>query len=121
MFIHILNQQGETVFAKDLPAGPEIFLDAIKPFRNGIVVGCECMFAWYWLGDLCEDQLLPFTLGHARCVKGPTPLLLFGIDVNCCPKCGKQTLQRSLLLPQRSQPPALDAAPANSIPMYHTS
>ena len=48
-------------------------------------------------------------------------LLLFGIDVNCCPKCGKQTLQRSLLLPQRSQPPALYAAPANSIPVYDTS
>jgi hypothetical protein len=48
-------------------------------------------------------------------------LLLFGIDVNCCPKCGKQTLQRSLLMPQRSQPPALYAAPANSIPVYDTS
>jgi transposase len=69
MFIHILNQQGDTVFAKDLAAGPEVFLDAIKPFRNGIVVGCECMFAWYWLADLCEDQLLPFTLGHALYMK----------------------------------------------------
>ena len=69
MFIHILNQQGDTVFAKDLAAGPEVFLDAIKPFRNGIVVGCECMFAWYWLADLCEDELLPFTLGHALYMK----------------------------------------------------
>ena len=23
------------------------------------------MFAWYWLADLCEDDEIPFTLGHA--------------------------------------------------------
>jgi transposase len=65
MFIHILNQQGETVFAKDLPATPEMFRDAIRPFREGLVVGCECMFAWYWLADVCEDASIPFALGHA--------------------------------------------------------
>ena len=48
MFTHILDQEGKTVFERDLPAGPEAFLDAIKPFRPGLVVGCECMFAWYW-------------------------------------------------------------------------
>jgi len=65
MFVHILNHAGETVFAKDLAAGPEFFLDAVKPFREGLVVGCECMFAWYWLADKCEDESIPFTLGHA--------------------------------------------------------
>ena len=45
MFIHILDHNGQTVFEKDLPATPEDFLDAIKPFRKGLVVGCECMFA----------------------------------------------------------------------------
>ncbi len=25
------------------------FLDAIAPYPHGIVAGCECMFAWYWL------------------------------------------------------------------------
>ena len=37
----------------------EAFLDAVKPFRQGLVVGCECMFAWYWLADLCEDHEVP--------------------------------------------------------------
>ena len=23
--------------------------------------------AWYWLADLCEDQGIPFVLGHLRC------------------------------------------------------
>ena len=27
------------------------------------------MFAWYWLADLCEDESIPFTLGHALYMK----------------------------------------------------
>ena len=69
MFTHILDQEGKTVFERDLPAGPAAFLDAIGPFRQGLVVGCECMFAWYWLADLCEDETIPFTLGHALYMK----------------------------------------------------
>jgi transposase len=65
MFTHILDHDGTTVFEKNLPACPEFFVDAVKPFRDGLVVGCECMFAWYWLADLCEDNSIPFTLGHA--------------------------------------------------------
>ena len=70
MFTHILDQAGNTVLAKDLAADPDIFLDAIAPFRPaGLVVGCECMFAWYWLADLCEDEAIAFTLGHALYMK----------------------------------------------------
>lgn len=69
MFTHILDQAGQTVFEGDLAAGPEPFLDAIQPFRQGLVVGCECMFAWYWLADLCEDHEVPFVLGHALYMK----------------------------------------------------
>jgi transposase len=69
MFTHILDHAGKTVFEKDLPTCPEAFLDAVRPFRDGLVVGCECMFAWYWLGDLCEDESIPFALGHALYMK----------------------------------------------------
>ena len=69
MFTHILDERGRTVFERDLPAGPDAFLDAVQPFREGLVVGCECMFAWYWLADLCEDQAIPFVLGHALYMK----------------------------------------------------
>jgi transposase len=65
MFTHVLDHQGKTVFERDLPAEPEVFLEAVKPFRDGLVVGAECMFAWYWLADLCEDHSIPFVLGHA--------------------------------------------------------
>jgi transposase len=69
MFTHILDAQGQTVLERNLPAGPEAFLDAVAPYRQGLVVGCECMFAWYWLGDLCEDHEIAFTLGHALYMK----------------------------------------------------
>jgi transposase len=69
MFVHVLDRKGKTVFEKDLSAGPEEFLDAVAPFRKNLVVGCECMFAWYWLADLCEDHRIPFVLGHALAMK----------------------------------------------------
>jgi transposase len=69
MFVHVLSHKGKTVFEDDLPAEPEAFLGAVKPFRKNLVVGCECMFAWYWLADLCEVQRIPFVLGHALAMK----------------------------------------------------
>jgi transposase len=69
MFTHVLDTKGKTVFEKDLPADPDEFLHAIRPYRKDLVVGCECMFAWYWLADLCEDQKIPFVLGHALAMK----------------------------------------------------
>ena len=69
MYTHVLDERGRTVFERDLPACPEAFLNAVQPFRQGLVVGCECMFAWYWLADLCEDHSIPFVLGHALYMK----------------------------------------------------
>jgi transposase len=65
MYTHVLDQAGKSVFAKDLPTDPAAFLAALEPFRPDLVVGAECMFAWYWLADLCEGQGIPFALGHA--------------------------------------------------------
>ena len=69
LFLHILDSQGQTRFEKNLPANPQAFLDAVAPFRDGLVVGVECMFAWYWLADLCEAERIPFVLGHALAMK----------------------------------------------------
>ena len=68
LFVHICDPAGVTRFEKNLPAAPAAFLDAIAPFP-GLVVGCECMFAWYWLADLCEAHRIPFVLGHALYMK----------------------------------------------------
>jgi len=40
-----------------------------KPFRDDLVVGVECMFAWYWLADLCSREGIEFILGHALFMK----------------------------------------------------
>jgi transposase len=69
MYVHILDADSHTVFEKDLPACPQAFLEAVRPYREGLVVGCECMFAWYWLADLCEDESISFVLGHALYMK----------------------------------------------------
>jgi transposase len=69
LFTHVLDHKGRTVFEQDLPADSAVFLKAVKPYRKDLVVGCECMFAWYWLADLCEDEGIPFALGHALAMK----------------------------------------------------
>jgi transposase len=65
LFLVVLDHHGQVVFAKNLPAKPDAFLRAIQPFRDGLLVACECMHCWYWLADTCRDHDLPFVLGHA--------------------------------------------------------
>ncbi len=69
LFVHLLDHTGTTRFEHDLAASPAAFLEAVKPYREGLVVGCECLFAWYWLADLCEREPIPFVLGHALAMK----------------------------------------------------
>jgi transposase len=69
MFLIVLDRDGKTVFAKNLPASPDAFLRAVAPFRDGLLVACECMHCWYWLADTCRDQHIAFVLGHAWAMK----------------------------------------------------
>ena len=69
MHICILDQAGNVVFDRNLPARPEAFLRAVAPFREDVIVGLECMFAWYWVADLCQEQPMAFVLGHALYMK----------------------------------------------------
>ena len=55
--LHVLDADGRTTLANTIDASPTAFLDAVAPCRDGLVVGCECMFAWYWLADLSRRQL----------------------------------------------------------------
>ncbi len=69
MYLCILDQQGEIVFHRNMHTTPEMFLRAIDPYREDIVVAVECIFTWYWLADLCAQQGIPFILGHALYMK----------------------------------------------------
>ena len=69
MHLCILDQAGAVVFDRNLPCRPETFLRAVAPFRDGLIVGVECMFAWYWVADLCQHEGIAFVLGHALYMK----------------------------------------------------
>jgi transposase len=65
LFLSVLDRDGQECFARNLAAAPAPFLKAVQPFREGLVVGCECMHCWYWLADTCREQGIAFVLGHA--------------------------------------------------------
>jgi transposase len=65
----VLDQAGRPVLQTTVPASADAFRAAVAPFRDGLCVACECMFAWYWLADLCQEDQIPFVLGHALYMK----------------------------------------------------
>ena len=69
MYLCILNQAGEMLVHRNMPAAPEPFLKTIAPYREDVVVCVEWMFTWYWLADLCAQEGIPFVLGHALSMK----------------------------------------------------
>jgi transposase len=69
MHVCIVDHLGQTKVHKNIDAHPDRFLPLIRPYREGLVVAAECMFAWYWLADLCAAEQIPFVLGHALYMK----------------------------------------------------
>jgi len=65
MYVCVLDATGEVALHRNIPTRPEAFLRLIKPYRDDLAVGCECMFTWYWLADLCAAEGIDFVLGHA--------------------------------------------------------
>jgi transposase len=65
----ILDAAGATVLHDTIPASAKDFLHAVASYRDGLAVACACLFAWYWLADLCQEQEIPFVLGHALYMK----------------------------------------------------
>jgi hypothetical protein len=59
----ILDNEGQVLARPSVAASPTAVLDALAPFRDDLAVACECMFAWYWLADLCHEQNIPFVPG----------------------------------------------------------
>jgi transposase len=69
MYLCVLDQTGEMLLHRNMPAGPEPFLKAVAPYRADLVVCVECIFTWYWLADLCAREGIAFVLGHALYMK----------------------------------------------------
>jgi transposase len=70
MHICIVDAEGKVLVHRNIPARRDDFLAAVAVYRrHGLVVAAECMFAWYWLADLCAEYEVPFVLGHALYMK----------------------------------------------------
>jgi len=69
MFICILDNDANIFFYKNIPVKADVFLELIAPYREDLIIGVECMFSWYWLADLCEQENIEFILGHALYMK----------------------------------------------------
>src|SRR5262245_60029794 len=69
MCVCILDQVGKMLVNDDGPCDPDRFLQLVAPYREDLVVSCECTFHWYWVADLCAKEEIAFVLGHALCMK----------------------------------------------------
>ena len=68
-YVCILDSDGTVLVHREISCNPESFLRIVAPYRESLVVGVECMFAWYWLADLCRNEKIEFVLGHALYMK----------------------------------------------------
>jgi transposase len=69
MYVCLVNHAGEILVHRHMQAAPEPFLNAVAPYRDGLVVAVEGVFTWDGLADLCAQEGRPFVLGHALYMK----------------------------------------------------
>ena len=69
LYVCLLDDTGKILLHKNIRATPEALLKLIDSYRDDLVIGVECMFAWYWIADLCAQQGIEFVLGHALYMK----------------------------------------------------
>jgi transposase len=69
MYTCIIDHNGDKLLHRNLKTDKQTFLKAIAPYRSDLVVSAECIFAWYWVADLCRSEHIPFVLGHALFMK----------------------------------------------------
>src|SRR5262249_56765634 len=104
--LFVLTPDAGLSFARTRPAAPQPFLRAVAPFRDGLLVACECVHCWYWLADTCRDHHIPFVLGHAWAMKAVH---------GCKSKCDRKDAEAiAPLLPGGNFPPAYAYPPDRS-------
>jgi hypothetical protein len=59
MYVCILSHDGEILLHRNMKAAPEPFLQAVAPYRDGLVVAVECIFTWYWLATSVPNRAFP--------------------------------------------------------------
>jgi hypothetical protein len=67
MYVCILSHDGEILLHRNMKAAPEAFLQAIAPYRDGLVVAVECIVTWYWPGFSDTELQRAFMYISGRC------------------------------------------------------
>jgi transposase len=66
MYLCVLDSDGKIQLHRNMPTTVEALEGALAPYAGSdLVVGCECVFTWYWIADFCDQRHIPFVLGHA--------------------------------------------------------
>jgi hypothetical protein len=65
LYLCILDRSGKTVAHQKLACDRDELLRVLKPYRKDLVVAVECLFCWYWVADLCQEEGIELVLGHA--------------------------------------------------------
>lgn len=69
MYVCVIDNNGEVLLHRNIRNDAGYFLKVLKPYREDVAVAVECMFAWYWVADLCAAENISFVLGHALYMK----------------------------------------------------
>ena len=69
MYVCILDQAGKILVHKNISTSPQALMQILEPFQPDVAVTVECIFTWYWIADLCQEENIPFILGHALYMK----------------------------------------------------
>jgi hypothetical protein len=56
MYVCIMDERGEIREHHNMKTDRDAFLKTIAPYREDIVVAVECIFTWYWIADLCQNE-----------------------------------------------------------------
>lgn len=65
MYVCVISENCEVVLHQNIDTNPDIFMSIIQPFREGLVVGVECMLTWYSIADFCKKVGIDFVMGPA--------------------------------------------------------
>src|SRR5262249_13183325 len=99
MPVCVLDAAGTVVLDRHLPGHFATLLQAIAPFRDGLVIGVEGMFGGYWLADRCAEHDVPFVVGHAlymKLIHGARPRTIAWTPTRS-PTCSKAATSRCRL------------------------
>lgn len=65
----IYDRSGKLLFLKKINNNFDEFKEAVRQYKNDMAVGVESTHNYYWLYDGCQNENIPFFLGHALYMK----------------------------------------------------